>query len=186
MERGEKAHREGLLRKAVLRGDESAWQSLYDGSFRVLYRFVFLHMNRDPAATEEVIQESWMVAVRRIRSFDPERSAFETWLVGIAHHVMRNARRRRAGPTALPAEPPMSHNPGPLEQHSLADQLAGTMTAIPDHYREVLLARYQEGRSVAEIAAGSCQSLKATESLLSRARQAFKEAYRRLHGEQSP
>jgi RNA polymerase sigma-70 factor (ECF subfamily) len=45
------------------------------------------------------------------------------------------------------------------------------------HYEAVLRAKYLEGQSVADIAAGRGDSAKAVESLLTRARQAFREAY---------
>ena len=44
-------------------------------------------------------------------------------------------------------------------------------------HEAVLRAKYLEGRSVADIADERCESSKAIESLLTRARQAFRQAY---------
>jgi RNA polymerase sigma-70 factor (ECF subfamily) len=51
------------------------------------------------------------------------------------------------------------------------------LVALPDHYESVLRAKYLDGRSVAEIALQRGESEKAVESLLTRARAAFREAY---------
>jgi len=47
-------------------------------------------------------------------------------------------------------------------------------------YADILRAKYTEGYSVAEISATWKRSEKAVESLLTRARNAFKEEYKRL------
>jgi DNA-directed RNA polymerase specialized sigma24 family protein len=48
---------------------------------------------------------------------------------------------------------------------------------LPQHYREALEAKYVSRRSVREIAAASSASEKSIESLLTRARQAFRETF---------
>jgi len=62
-------------------------------------------------------------------------------------------------------------------------QIAGTLLALPARYRAVLKAKYEEHLAVAEIAAEWGETPKGVESLLSRARAAFREAYRRLEKE---
>ena len=42
------------------------------------------------AEADDVVQETWLTAVRRIRAFDPERGPFAAWLRGIAANVLRN------------------------------------------------------------------------------------------------
>ena len=55
--------------------------------------------------------------------------------------------------------------------------MAEALAALPDHYEAVLRAKYLDRQTVDEIAAGRGESAKAVESLLGRARQAFREAY---------
>ncbi len=43
---------------------------------------------------EDLIQETWMRAVRRIGSFDPARGTFRTWLFSIANHVLVSELRK--------------------------------------------------------------------------------------------
>jgi RNA polymerase sigma-70 factor (ECF subfamily) len=54
---------------------------------------------------------------------------------------------------------------------------------LPPHYEEVLRCKYLDGQSVADIALAWNESPKAVESLLTRARHAFREAYGPLENE---
>ena len=61
-----------------------------------------------------------------------------------------------------------------LEQ---AEQVARALAALPDRYEAVLRAKYLDLDSVERISAKWDESPKAIESLLTRARQAFRTAY---------
>jgi RNA polymerase sigma-70 factor, ECF subfamily len=56
-------------------------------------------------------------------------------------------------------------------------RIARALAALPEHYEAVLRAKYLEQQSVADIAAERRESEKAVESLLTRARQAFRDVY---------
>jgi RNA polymerase sigma-70 factor (ECF subfamily) len=62
-----------------------------------------------------------------------------------------------------------------------AERVARAFAALPDHYEAVLRAKYFDRMTVDEIAAARSETPKAVESLLSRARQAFREAYEPHH-----
>ena len=179
MHPSERVWRERGLRGAVLAGDERAWQTWYDESFEALYAYVRWRCARLADLTDEVVQETWLTAVRRVRAFDPERGSFLTWLRGIAANVLRNHLRRRRAAGAVPAgEPPAAESAADvLEKRETAEQVARALAALPEHYEAVLRGKYLEQKSVAEIAAERGDSPKAVESLLTRARQAFREAY---------
>src|ERR1041385_3944474 len=80
---------ERALRDSVLAGDESAWRVLYERSFGPLWTYLQWRSGRRIDRTEEAVQECWLVAVRRIAEFDPERGTFEGWLRGIGGLVLR-------------------------------------------------------------------------------------------------
>ncbi len=165
------------LRAAVLAGDESAWRALYERHFDGLYRFVFAQVGRDVHHTEEVVQEAWMIAVRRIRAFDPTRGGFGDWLRGIARQVILGqqrkwARRQRLAQDAVGQE---DTEASPSEGVVRADQV---LASLPERYETVLRAKYAEQYTVAEIARRWGRSPKAIESLLTRARTAFRTAWR--------
>ena len=174
------------MRQAVLRGEPAAWQALYDEAFTPLYRFVYFRTGRDEERAEDVLQEVWLIAVRRIRRFDPQQCSFEGWLKTIAVNVVRNHWRTwrklaaQASDPREPAELPLARTGESIE---LAEQIALAMTDLPSAYQSVLRERYQEHRSVAEIASNRGTTNKAAESLLARARTAFRTAYSRMEGQ---
>src|SRR5207302_958206 len=96
--------------------------------------------------------------------------------------VLRNQHRREGRRRAPPcptdggaAEPADAA----LEQREQAERIARALADLPERYEAVLRAKYLDGRSVAEIAAAWDETPKAVESLLTRAREAFREAYLR-------
>jgi RNA polymerase sigma-70 factor (ECF subfamily) len=178
--------REDVLHRAVLGGDELAWRMLYDSSFDGLYRYVHWRTGGLRDWTDEVVQETWLTAVRRIRTFDPHRGDFLHWVRGIAVNVLRNYQRRehlRSSTTYLiSAEPAASGTAtGPLEDREKAEQIAAALAGLPEHYEQVLRAKYVDGQTVAQIAASRGESEKAVESLLTRAREAFRKTYDMSH-----
>jgi RNA polymerase sigma-70 factor (ECF subfamily) len=181
MEATREAEFERVLRKAALAGDEAAWRTLYDRAFAPLSVFVRRRCGRDRAEADEVLQECWLVAVRRLGSFDPDRGSFLKWLLGIAANVLRNRGRgkaRRAARERLQELPVAAAKPE--RDRESAEQIALAMAALDRRHRAVLRLKYEEQLSVREIAARWQESAKAVESLLSRARTAFRTVYRGL------
>ncbi len=132
-----------------------------------------------PQLMEETVQETWLTAVRRIRKFDPDRGTFQAWVRGIAANQLRNQfRRQRAVPGMcrdLDWERAISLPPDTvLENLEQAAQVAAALAALPSQYELVLRAKYVDALPVAEIALSLSQTPKAVESLLSRAREAFR------------
>jgi RNA polymerase sigma-70 factor (ECF subfamily) len=178
MAAGDRVWRERGLRSAVLAGDERAWRAWYEETFPGLYAYVAWRCAGLRDLAEDVVQETWLVAVRRIRRFDPARGSFPDWLRGIAANVLRNQLRRRkvrGRVTSLGTE-----LAAPPDGRVEAAQVARALAELTPRYEAVLRAKYLDQLAVAEIAAAWKETPKAVESLLSRARQAFREAYQRL------
>lgn len=182
MDPRERAERERGLWSAVRASDERAWQILYDESFDGLHAYALWRCAGLRDLAEEVVQDTWLTAVRRIRAFDPERGSFADWLRGIAANVVRNrlrqARRQRSKSRTLNPRDPVGHIPEmDAERREQAECIARALSTLPEHYEAVLRAKYLERQSMADIAATVHATTKAVESLLTRARQAFREAY---------
>jgi RNA polymerase sigma-70 factor (ECF subfamily) len=176
MHSSERVWRERGLLSAVLAGDERAWQTLYQESFEGLYAYVAWRCAGLRELAEEVVQETWLTAVRRVRRFDPERAPFAAWLRGIAANVLRNQLRRRR-----PTRPLNGQGPAvTADDRELAERIAAALSTLPEHYEAVLRAKYLDQQSVIQIAVGRHETPKAVESLLTRARQAFRAAYLKL------
>lgn len=172
------------LRAAILSGDEAAWRVLYERYFDALYAYSFARVGRDPDRAQEVVQECWMVAVRRVRAFEPARGSFGQWLRGIADRVILGQQRRWARRNRLARnEPPVPESTGPIVPSDAGERVARVLLSLPAPYAAVLRAKYAEQLAVADIARGWGRSVKAVESLLSRARTAFREAWSRVENE---
>ena len=182
---GDRVSWESGLIARVRGGDEQAWRTLYDASFEGLHVYVSWRAAGRRDVTEDVVQETWLTAVRRIASFEPERGSFSGWLRGIAAKLFENrrrrddVRRRRMRPLNPEAALAEAGDDGP-EPEDLARRIAGALTALPPRYEAALRAKYLERRSVAQIAEERSETPKAIESLLTRARDAFREVYRKL------
>jgi RNA polymerase sigma-70 factor, ECF subfamily len=179
MQDADRAWRERGLRSAVLAGDERAWQSWYDATFAELYRYVCWRCAGLRDVADDLVQETWLTAARRIRAFDPDQASFAAWLRGIAANVIRNHLRgvRRTKPTV----PLVGHEPiSATDDRADKERIALALAALYERYEAVLRAKYLEQRSVADIAAEWGETPKAVESLLTRAREAFREAYLKL------
>jgi RNA polymerase sigma-70 factor (ECF subfamily) len=178
MHSGERVWRERGLRDAVLTGDARAWRLLYDESFAGLYAYVLWRCAGLRDRADEAAQETWLTAVRRIGRFDPNAGSFAGWLRGIAANVLRNQFRRERVRRPSGQLRDLADDSGRLRDPARqAERIAAALSALPDRYEAVLRAKYLDSRSVADIAADSGETPKAVESLLTRARQAFRDAY---------
>ncbi|HVK10104.1 MAG TPA: sigma-70 family RNA polymerase sigma factor [Gemmataceae bacterium] len=173
------AWRERGLRDAVLRGDDRAWRAWYDAEHPGLEAYVLWRCGGLRDAADDVLQETWMTAVRKMRAFDPAAGSFRQWLCGIAANVVRNylrsRRRRTARQEALTGEEIRADSAAPDRER--AERIAAALAAMPDRYEAVLRMKYVDRMTVAAMAATNGETEKAVESLLSRARAAFREAY---------
>jgi RNA polymerase sigma-70 factor (ECF subfamily) len=182
MHEDDRIQREQILRSAVLAGQEQAWRRWYEESFADLHAYVLWRCAGLRDAAEEVVQDTWLTAVRRMGSFDPLQGSFAGWLRGIAAHLLRNHFRRQVrrdrrtlALAAAPVELPAPESDGRSEDQ--AERIARALSSLPERYEQVLRAKYLEGLSVQAIAGSRDESVKAIESLLTRARQAFRDAY---------
>jgi RNA polymerase sigma-70 factor (ECF subfamily) len=184
MQPTERSGRDRALRRAVLAGDESAWRAWYDECFDALFAYVLWRCGGLRDAADDVVQETWLTAVRRVRRFDPAAGPFLGWLRGIAANLLRNRFRQTSRHRALAATAcacVFVPEPEPADAEFLrrerAEQIARALAELSERHEAVLRAKYLEGRAVADIAAEWAETPKAIESLLTRAREAFRAAY---------
>ncbi len=165
------------LIRAVSRRDRTAWAVMYDRHVSDVFGLVFHLLGGDRAAAEEVTQDVWLLAIEKIEQFNSLRGDFRSWLLGIARHrVFRHYRRSSSEYSFEQADGPSGIlSPGELiEELERNDVVRAALLALPDDQRRVLMDKYADGISVAEIAARTGRTLKGVESLLSRARAHFR------------
>lgn len=181
-----------LCRRAAA-GDKSALSAIYCRYGDLLFAFIYHRMAGSVSATEEIWQETWLAALRTLSTYRG-RSEFFTWLCSIASHKIADHYRRRGRETVQffsnVSEQRLARlmHDGPLPEEILMQQttracVVHALASLSDEYRIALVTRYADGHNVDEIAQSLGKSYKATESLLSRARKAFREALEERLGE---
>ncbi|HEX2445406.1 MAG TPA: sigma-70 family RNA polymerase sigma factor [Vicinamibacterales bacterium] len=108
-------------------------------------------MVNDPALAEDLAQETFLKAYRRLNTFDTERR-FSSWLFRIAHNTAIDALRRR-GPVEIEPdqEPAVPPPPDPVEAADLGRALDAALGKLRPDHRMAILLRYQQGFSYEEI-----------------------------------
>jgi RNA polymerase sigma-70 factor (ECF subfamily) len=180
MPTGDRVWRERGLRSAVLAGDDSAWRAWYEETFPGLYAFVRWRSGGLGDLTDEVMQETWLTAVRRIRRFNPEQGSFADWLRGIAVKILSNLLRKRKRQAVQSLNGQLlaaKETPDAAVAKDQAEQIAQALANLPERYEAALRAKYLDQQSVNQIAEAWHETPKAIESLLTRARQALREAF---------
>src|SRR5438876_1331098 len=173
MDCGDRVGIELRRRTAVLAGDERAWREWYDATYDDLSAYAHWRCAGLHQLAEEVVQETWLTAVRRARDFDPRRGSFRAWLFGIAANIVRDQLRgtltARKRVVALAGDGVAAPAPDTDER---AIRIAQTLAALPPRQEQVLRSKYLDQMSVQAIADAWGETPKAIESLLTRARQA--------------
>jgi RNA polymerase sigma-70 factor (ECF subfamily) len=176
----------------MLAGDEDVFAAFFEDHFARLYRFALPRVGYDADAAEEVVQSTLCKAITRLRSYRGEAALF-TWLCTFCRHEI-SAHFRHRGPLSR-SEGLLEDSPeiraaldslaASLEQdpenrlyrQEIARLVQVTLDSLPASYGDALEWKYIQGKSVEEIAARLEIGLKAAESVLSRAREAFRAAF---------
>ncbi len=175
-----------LLVQRVLARERAAFEQFFEIYFGRLYRFCVIRTD-DDAAAEDIVQITLQKALRGLAGYRGEASLF-TWLCQICRNEVANWRaiqhRHDSVEVSLDDWPDVraaleSQPNNDDAQDTLALQRAVQLTLdhLPDHYGKVLEWKYVEGLSVAEIGARLQMNLVSVQSLLARARVAFRRSF---------
>jgi RNA polymerase sigma-70 factor (ECF subfamily) len=183
------------LVQLMLGGDEAAFQRFFELHFPGLYRFALARLGHDADAAEEVAQAALSKVVRKLHTYRGEASLF-TWVCtfcrweisawhaqrtrrGLVVELVEESAEVRAALESLSA----LGGDGPRERllrREVGALVRLTLDQLPARYGDALEWKYVEGLSVKEIAVRLGVGPKAAESLLTRARQAFRDAFATL------
>jgi len=177
------------LVRRMLGGDERAFDEFFADYFPRLFRFAVLRL-RDPDAAEDLVQNTLISAVRHLRSWRGEATLF-TWLCTICRREIAAWQKRTSRRVIVSIEDDDPSLRAALDSISAAaDQpdagLARADTGrivqlaldhLPPRYSRALEWKYLQELSVDDIAGRLQCTPKAAESLLTRARDAFRDAF---------
>lgn len=146
----------------VRRGDREAFRGLVVRHSRALFQLGH-RMTGNPQDAEEVVQETFLRAYRRLSGFE-SRSSFKTWVYRIATNVSLDLiQRRQRSAQAAPYDPESEAAPEMLlaseapdpERMVLSEEagrrLARAMQHLSPVERAALVLRHFEGLSIEEI-----------------------------------
>jgi len=92
--------------------DAEGFASVFDSHYVEVYRYLRRRVGSHLA--EEMAAETFVVAFRERRRYDPAVAEIRPWLFGIAVNLMRRERRREARAAGICAQRRRSGRPGPL------------------------------------------------------------------------
>jgi RNA polymerase sigma-70 factor, ECF subfamily len=136
--------------------DHRAFDVLYRRYLDRLYGSAFYQLGNHHDA-EDVTERTFLAALRAIDRYRDRGSTFRAWLFRIAHNAVANVHRarsrRRTEP--LPADPPW---PAPdadpaalLHRAERMHDVVRAVATLPDDRRQVILLRFVDGLSSAEV-----------------------------------
>ncbi len=140
-------------------GDVASWSRLYEETFDAVY----LHTNflvGNPTLAEDITQDAFARAFTSIHQFDG-RSAFATWVRGIALNLVRMHWRRAAVShrahdqiRSTSEESSMSEDPSLAHERDVYVKLLySIIDQLPETLREAFILRDVEGLAPADVAA---------------------------------
>lgn len=181
----------------LVKGDERAFDLFVDEYYPRLYRFAYPRVGRDADAAQDIVQNTFANVIRKISSYRAEAALF-TWLCTFCRYEIAAFWRKR-GKRAVEVEliedsfnaRAALETLGALSEGTVArferEELARMVWAVLDHlpirYGNALQWKYIQGHSVREIASRLGATQKAAESLLTRARQAFRDGFAAVAGD---
>jgi RNA polymerase sigma-70 factor, ECF subfamily len=153
--RGE--HDLNQLMRRVARGDQRAFEAVYDQLSRPAYG-VIRRVLRDPAQSEEVTQEVLLEVWRTASRFDPAHGSAATWVLTIAHR--RAIDRVRSVAAAAEREQKTAEMPSPrdevvdaVEARLDRERVQRCLGSLTDIQRESITLAYYGGYTYRQVAA---------------------------------
>jgi RNA polymerase sigma-70 factor, ECF subfamily len=177
-------------------GEQRAFNEFFLSNVPRLLAFATRYSGLDSASVEDIVQNTLVKAMRSLATYRGEASLY-TWLTQIClYELVDNTRKvarrpahvslhdiedlwRMLGQLRVPAhEEPAAQ----VETELRRAAVLNTLHSLPRRYAQVLEAKYGDGLSVEEIAATMGVTQTAVQSLLARAREAFRNEWSALRG----
>ncbi len=155
---------------AVARGEEAAFNRLYDAYYERLLRYTRALVRGDAERGRDVLQETFL---RIVRYLTPKRDEAELW--GWMRCLARSAwldQARRLGRHARCTQPlPYGLQAAAAKPNlEVREDLEKMLGGLPEADRALLVEKYSHGRSTRELSEELGCSAKAVESRLARVR----------------
>jgi RNA polymerase sigma-70 factor (ECF subfamily) len=138
-----------LARAVLERGDERAFRTLYRRHAPSLYAFALRVLAGSEADAEDVVQETWVRAVRHLGNFRWE-STLRTWLTSITLNLSREALRAKSRRDTTELDETLGLAT-PVARDGERIDLERAIARLPERCRTVLVLHDVEGFTHEEI-----------------------------------
>jgi RNA polymerase sigma-70 factor (ECF subfamily) len=187
------------LARRVLAGHQDAFEEFFDHYFPRLFRFALPRVGSNEDTTEEIVQRVLIHALARLHTYRGE-AALLTWLCTLCRREIAawRAHEGRLREVSLFDDRPElraaldalsivdANDPeATFRRRELSALVQSTLDHLPGRYGDVLEWKYMQGLSVTQIADRLGVGYKAAESLLTRARDQFRQMFSFASGEWS-
>ncbi len=182
------------LVKRVLKKERAAFNEFFEIYFSRLYRFSHTRVSEERIC-EDIVQETLCKAIKNLGQYRGEATLF-TWLCQICRNEIYTWYRKQDNripvttdldddamtKAALESLADMTSQ-SEEERHALEKVVQLVLDYLPNNYGKVLEMKYLEDLAVQEIAKQMEISAIAVQSLLARARTAFRRGFQELYNE---
>lgn len=141
------------LVKAAQKGEAQAFGRLYDSYIEKIYRFVFYRVSHREIA-EDLTSRTFIKALEKIKSFDPEKGTFSSWLYRIARNTVIDHYRTGKTEYGLEAVWNLASSQDPekeTESKIALEKVWAYISRLDNVQREIIVMRVWEGLSHKEI-----------------------------------
>ncbi len=135
----------GVIR-AVLEGETESFRLLVERYQKPVIRMIANIIN-DRHICEDIAQEVFLAAYKKLPSFDPARSSFSTWLFTIARNKSINVMKKRKilSVSNPPENPDCSEPSDSLIRGEMFVKLDQALKSLsPRHRRAIIMAEFED------------------------------------------
>jgi RNA polymerase sigma-70 factor (ECF subfamily) len=148
-------HHDADLIKRAREGDEAAFEELYERYRPSIYTYIYYRTN-DAGLAEELTSEVFTRLVSKIWTLRIENGSLLPWLYTVARNLVIECYRQRARRQWLPLDEQLaaddSSSPSVRADQQLTQaQLAAALDSLTETQRQVILLKFVEGHSNAEV-----------------------------------
>jgi RNA polymerase sigma-70 factor (ECF subfamily) len=187
-------NKERQIAQGLRHGSQQAWLQLYEAYAEPVWRNISRLTGGDSAVIADLVQETFLAAVRSARNFNAEQGTLWVWLWAIARRQIALYYRKQKPQIVLDQarqwwfgldgekfdwiDTKADMPPDVLESKELALLVRLALSRLPGDYQTLLLAKYVDIRSAEQIAGQMGCSETAVRSKLARARKAFRNVFK--------
>ena len=170
--------------RQVLRGDIESFRLLVEKYNIPVLRFI-KNMINDSHICEDITQDVFLTAYKKLTCFDPHCSNFSTWLFVIARNKSINALRKKKPffISELPQVSDMENPSDELTKKEFFNELDKILCTLPIKQREAFILAEFEKLSYSRIAEIQSARIGTVRSRINRAKKKLRLALQGLDGE---